>query len=100
MNVKTLVVAVSLALPATAGAQDWNSSPDNWDNSPQNWDNSPHNWKNSPDNWDNSPNRWGNERIVRDSDGNPIGYAVPKTDGGVNYFDFEGGRRSYTPPTD
>lgn len=48
-------------------------------------------------NWDNSPNRWGNERIIRDEHGRAQGYAVPKEDGGINFFDFDGQRRGYLP---
>ena len=76
---------------------DWQSNPNNWNNSESNWENSGDNWKNSPNNWNNSPNKWGNERIIRDSNGNAVGYAVPKKDGGVNYYDFNGKRKGYQP---
>ena len=42
--------------------------------------------------------RWGNERIIRDNNGKLTGYAVPKRDGGVNFFDLKGNRRGYLPP--
>lgn len=92
-----LAFLLGISLSTTAVAQDWNSSPNNWENSPNNWENSPNNWKNSPSNWENSPNRYGNERIIRDSDGNPAGYAVPKQDGGVNFYDNQGNRSGYLP---
>jgi len=66
----------------------------------QDWKSSPYNWKNSPYNWENSPMRWDNERIIRDENGEPTGYAVPKRDGGVNFFDLEGKRRGYLPAED
>lgn len=94
---KGIILAALLLWSGTALAQSWNASPNNWSNSPNNWENSPNNWKNSPNNWQNSPNRWGNERIVRDNHGNPHGYAVPRQDGGVNFFDFNGNRRGYAP---
>ena len=93
------VVAIGLfAMSSASSAQDWNSNPHNWQNSPNNWQNSPNNWQNSPNNWQNSPNRYGNDRIIRDNNGNAAGYAVPRPDGGVNYFDSQGNRRGYVPP--
>ena len=94
------VLTCALLLVSPALAQDWNSSPSNWKNSPSNWENSPSNWRNSPSNWDNSAAKWGNDRIVRDTEGNPQGYAVPKKDGGVNFFDFDGNRKGYLPAED
>jgi hypothetical protein len=79
---------------------DWDSSPHNWKNSPYNWKNSPHNWRNNPHNWDNSPYKWNNDRIIRDNQGRAKGYAVPKEDGGVNYYDFDGNRKGYKPSQD
>lgn len=92
-----LITAALLIWAAPTLAQDWRSSPNNWQNSPNNWENSPNNWRNSPNNWNNSPNRWGNERIIRDNHGTPQGYVVPRRDGGMNLFDFDGNRRGYTP---
>ena len=92
-----MVLAFVLMSGSALMAQDWDSSPMNWNNSPLNWDNNSMNWKNSPMNWDNSPNRWGNERIIRDEHGRAQGYAVPKEDGGINFFDFDGQRRGYLP---
>jgi hypothetical protein len=56
-----------------------------------------------PDNDQNNPrnNEWNpnNSRyshgsnIIRDEDGEPIGYSVEKDDGGVNYFRYDGGGR-------
>lgn len=98
---KKLIIIIAVVLFSTvAGAQDWNSSPQNWENSPSNWQNSPNNWNNNPNNWDNSPQKWGNDRIVRDTRGNPTGYVVPKQDGGVNMYDLKGNRTGYTPPAD
>jgi hypothetical protein len=94
-----IVIFFFVSMPL-ATAQDWKSSPYNWKNSPYNWENSSHNWKNSPHNWNNSPMRWGNERIIRDNGGKPMGYGVPKRDGGVNFFDLKGNRRGYLPEED
>ena len=91
------VLACALLLSSPAPAQDWNSNPNNWKNSSINWENSSINWKNNPNTWKNSPMKWGNDRIVRDTEGNPQGYAVPKKDGGVNFFDLDGNRRGYLP---
>ncbi len=78
-----MAMAILLSAPGLAGAFDWNSSPNNW--------------QNSPNNWQNSPSRFGNERIMRDNRGNPQGYVVPRSDGGVNFFDTQGNRRGYQP---
>lgn len=96
---KLVLIAAILAYSSSVGAQDWDSSPYNWENSPNNWNNSPSNWNNSPSNWDNSPSKWGNDRIIRDNSGNPSGYAVPKPNGGVNFYDNQGNRRGYLPPS-
>ena len=95
-----LVLCASVLSVTMAGAQSWNSSPSNWKNSPSNWDNSSSNWDNSPSNWDNSPSKYDNNRIVRDNNGNAQGYAVPKEDGGTNFYDLDGGRRGYLPSED
>ena len=71
---------------------------DDWNSSPSNWDNSSNNWNNSPSNWDNSPNKYGNDRLMRDESGNVTGYAVPKSDGGVNFYNLNGERKGYLPP--
>jgi hypothetical protein len=98
MKSLAIVCVVFLLFSGTAVAQtDWNSSPYNWENSPYNWENSPHNFKNSPYNWDNSPYKWNNDRIIRDNQGRAKGYAVPREDGGTNYYDFDGNRRGYKP---
>ena len=71
-----------------------------WNSSPYNYENSPYNYKNSPYNYDNSPYKYNNERIIRDNQGRAKGYAVPKDDGGTNYYDFDGNRRGYKPGQD
>jgi hypothetical protein len=95
-----ILFSALVAAPQLAWAQvmDWSSSPFNWQNSPHNWDNSPHNWRNSPNNWENSPHRFGNDRIIRGPTGTPEGYAVPKPDGGINFFGLDGTRQGYLPP--
>ncbi len=55
-------------------------------------------WASSPFNWQNSPQRFGNDRIIRGPTSSPEGYAVPRQDGGVNFFGFDGTRRGYLPP--
>lgn len=94
-----MMAVVIMVLFASGGvmAWDWNSSPNNFKNSPYNFENSPYNFRNSPYNWDNSPGRYGNERIIRDSQGNARGYAVPRPDGGANFFDTQGNRWGYQP---
>jgi len=74
----------------------WESSPYNWENNSLNWDNSSLNWDNNSLNWDNNPNNWDSNRIIRNTDGDATGYAVPKTGGGVNYYDLKGDRKGYS----
>ena len=96
-----ILIALTLLFSSAASAQtDWDSSPHNWKNSESNWENNSSNWKNSPDNWENSPHKHNNDRIIRDNEGKATGYAVPKDDGGTNYYDFEGNRKGYTPGQD
>jgi hypothetical protein len=73
----------------------WESSPYNWENNSLNWDNSSLNWDNNSLNWDNNSNNWDSNRIIRNPDGNATGYAVPKADGGINYFNLDGVREGY-----
>jgi hypothetical protein len=73
----------------------WDSSPYNWENSEHNWENSGFNYDNSPMNWDNNPMNLNSDRIIRDTDGNPTGYIVPKDNGGSNIFNLEGDRDGY-----
>jgi hypothetical protein len=100
MILRATILVAALGLPFAASparATDWQTSPNRWENSSGNWLNSPQRWENSPANWLNSPNRYGNDRILRDADGMPKGYIVPKQDGGANIFDFQGNRRGYLP---
>ena len=78
-------------------SQDYRSSPNNYQNSSNNYENRSENYNNSPNNYDNSPKKYGNDRIIRDNHGNPQAYAVPKNDGGVNFFDMNGNRIGYLP---
>jgi len=95
---KTIISLIVVLFSVSVWAGDFNNSPNNWDNSPNNWENSPNNWENSPNNWENSPNKYGNDRILRDADGNAVGYVVPKDDGGANVYNLEGERKAYLPP--
>jgi hypothetical protein len=95
-----LCSSVSIAFESKGDFQSWHSSPNNWENSHSRWQNSPDNWRNSPNNWRNSPLRFNNKRILRDNIGNPRGYIVPKSNGGLNVYDLEGERQIYLPPRD
>ena len=77
--------------------QNWQNNPNNWQNNSQNWNNSSQDWKNSPQNWQNSGANFNNANGVYDSNGNRVGYAVPTGNGGVNYFNNNGGRGGYQP---
>lgn len=85
-------------LNAVADVTNWENSPYNYENSELNYENSPLNYNNSPLNYQNSPLNYNSDRIVRDNSGHAMGYAVPKSDGGVNYYDMQGHRRGYQGP--
>lgn len=94
---RTLIVFIIVLFSVSVWAGDWNSSPSNWENNPSNYENSPNNYRNSPNNYRNSPTRYGNPRIIRDNEGEAVGYVVPKQDGGANLFNFKGERQGYVP---
>jgi hypothetical protein len=96
---KTTLTVFVLILSFSAVAEDYNNSPNNYENSPNNYENSSSNYKNSPNNYENSPNKYGNDRITRDNEGNATGYAVPKDNGGVNFYNGNGDRTGYLPPS-
>lgn len=97
MNSKIFIVPL-IVCSSFVSASPWDSSPNNWENSSANFQNSQHNWDNSPANWNNSKNNTASDRIVRDSAGNPVGYAVQKPSGGTNIFEFSGERKGYISP--
>jgi len=88
--VRSLVAVALVSISVTAGAVDFNSSPLNFQNSPLNF-------QNSPQNFQNSPQKYNNNRIIRDTSGQPQGYAVPRRDGGINYYDMNGNHKGYQP---
>lgn len=83
---------------ASADVTNWENNPMNFENSEMNFDNSPDNFNNSPMNFENNPMNFNSERVIRDNSGHPMGYEVPKSNGGVNYFDLQGHRRGYQGP--
>lgn len=90
------VALVALLIPINVNAQ-WNRSPTNFGNSPMNFENSRMNFNNSPLNFENSPMNLNSSRGIYDSNGDRTGYAVPRSDGGVNIFDNDGNRTGYVP---
>src|SRR6266498_461865 len=94
------VLAASATLLISANgvsAQGYSSSPYNYQNSLYNYENSPYNYRNSPYNYNNSPYNMNSNNGIYDNDGNRQGYAVPRSDGGANFFDDEGNRTGYLP---
>jgi hypothetical protein len=72
-------------------------SPYHSNNNPYASENNPYNSNNNPYNSNNNPYNSNSNRIIRDENGRATGYAVPRSDGGVNYFDYSGeGRKGYT----
>ncbi len=92
------ILLLLLILSSAAYAYDpLSGSPYNIDNNMYNPENSSLNPENSPLNPENSTLNPYSERIIRDPNGNPTGYAVPKDNGGVNFFDNNGNRTGYLP---
>ncbi len=92
-----LAMAIFLSVPVMAMAWGPNTSPYNPRNSPYHPENSPYHPRNSPYHPENSPFKPDNPNLLRDTQGNPRGYVVPRSDGGRNYFDMQGNRRGYQP---
>lgn len=92
---KIFYIIISIVYSSSVLADAWESSPYNWENNFLNWDNSSTNWENNPNNWDNNSNNWNSNRVIRDNNGNATGYAVPKENGGTNYFNLDGIREGY-----
>lgn len=91
-------VSILITMTVEADVTNWDNSPYNFKNSEMNWENSPMNFRNSPMNLENNPININSDRIIRDSSGEATGYAVPKADGGVNYYDLQGNRQGYQRP--
>ena len=98
LRVLCLLGLVTISWNAIPDVTSWTNSPYNYENSEMNYENSPFNYNNSPMNYKNSPLNYNSDRIVRDNSGHAMGYAVPKSDGGVNYYDMQGHRRGYQGP--
>ena len=95
LSVLSLLVAT---FSVSADPTLWSQNPMNYANNPLNYQNSPLNYNNSPMNWENNPMNLNSHRIIRDNSGRAMGYAVPKPDGGVNYYDVDGDREGYEDP--
>ena len=88
-----LTLIALLIMATTAGAQsDKRHLKYNWENSPQNF-------KNSPQNYDNSPYGYG-KNVIRDENGEAIGYQTEREDGGHNYYDRDGEWEGYSDDDD
>lgn len=91
---KWILTFISLLVMVTiTGAQTNNPTTPN--HSQYNWKNSPQNFKNSPQNYDNSPYGLG-KNVIRDENGNAIGYQTEREDGGRNYYDWDGEWKGYS----
>lgn len=94
----TTLMLLLMPVGSSADVTNWDNNPMNFENSEMNFENSPMNFNNSPMNFENSPMNFNSERVIRDNSGNPLGYEVPKPNGGVNYYDLEGHRKAYQGP--
>jgi len=93
-----LLVSIMIAtgfMVSNAFAQLYENSPNRYENNSYNYDNNSSNYNNNPNNYENNLNNYSSSRIIRNESGNATGYAVPKANGGVNYFDTNGNRTGY-----
>lgn len=84
-----LTIIALLIMATTAGAQ---SNPTTPNHSPSMWQNSPQNFKNSPTNY----NNYEGKNVIRNENGEAIGYQTEREDGGRNYYDRDGEWKGYS----
>lgn len=91
-------VAVLLSGNANGQVGRLEDSPFTFDNSIHNPENSQDMYRNSEMHPDNLRWRMDADNIIRGEDGYPMGYSVPKHNGGTNFFLYDhGGRYGYKP---
>lgn len=83
-----LISCMSIADPMSINPYLYKNSKFNFDNSKFNFDNSKFNYKNNPYSLKNN-------RIIRNLDGDPVGFVVPKKNQGLNVFDIDGDLLGY-----
>ena len=84
-----IIILVCASGAVLADGVDFNTSnPYTYSNNPYTNSNNPYAPDNNRYNNDNNPYNQNSQRIIRDNSGQPIGYAVPKKDGGTNYFSY------------
>ena len=95
-----LIIAFVSGVVFADGVDFNTSNPYTYSNNPYTSSNNPYTSSNNPytsDNNrysnDNNPYNQSSTRIIRDNSGQPIGYAVPKKDGGTNYFSYDSTER-------
>ena len=85
-----IIILVCASGVVFADGTDFNTS------NPYTSSNNPYTSNNNPYSNDNNPYNQSSTRIIRDNSGQPTGYAVPKADGGTNYFNYGStGRTGY-----
>lgn len=95
IRIKIVIIATALVAGTSQAGSFEDRSPYSERNSEYSERNSPYNERNSQYNERNDPD-WGDQRrVMRDNDGQAYGYAVPRRDGGVNYYDSDG-RQGYS----
>jgi len=91
-----LIIAFVSGVVFADGVDFNTSNPYTSSNNPYTSSNNPYTSNNNPYSNDNNPYNQSSTRIIRDNSGQPTGYAVPKADGGTNYFNYGStGRTGY-----
>jgi hypothetical protein len=88
-----LIIAFVSGVVFADGVDFNTSSPYTHSNNPYTSSNNPYTSDNNRYSNDNNPYNQSSTRIIRDNSGQPIGYAVPKKDGGTNYFSYDSTER-------
>lgn len=85
MSFLILFTALLVVLCAAQSPADWRIRLD-YRTSPLNPENSSLQYRNSPLNWQNSPLNPASPQLRSPTTGEPLGYVVPRADGGINVF--------------
>jgi hypothetical protein len=90
---------MTLTIFSFYGSQSYaDSNPYSAANNPYSAQNNVYSPNNNPYNPKNNRYNLKSERIIRNSYGEAIGYAVPRKDGGTNYYSYDDGYEGYQSP--
>ena len=95
-NLIILTILIIFTFCWTQGFAD--SNPYSAANNPYSAQNNPYSTNNNQYSSENNRYNTNNTRIIRNGSGEAMGYAVPRSDGGTNYYSYDGGYIGYQSP--